>query len=743
MRSKLSDRKNVRKLVYSLDKPVTDYTSCYLIDDRIAEASTFSKNPSNSSLPILYNSRCTKTELTELLEKLVNLTRIACVFEGNNLNDKRFLDEKLFFTNQDLQNKTNLSADQRKDSENCEYLRKLPSKITNLDFLACNTLLNPDWKKFYALLPQTIGASDDKTGNLKQGGDWVLESTQQDVRNIYFGVGIQQYQSTLDVTNRTPVKIISHCQTIHASDIPTFTSPNQFAFLIKGTKPITVKLANDFTTIADNRVFFVVDSDNVTIIGCKHTQIQINTPDYRGLIRNGLNTNGWNNLTIKHITISAASTGSLASYSAWILNNSLSSYNNSQNTVVKYCTNNAPIDNYNCAGIVFDGTNTIIRRCKNTGNMTDENCGGIVNNYNDNNYAANCAISKCHNSGNMSDYNCGGIACNLYYGSFIADCKNTGNMLEDAEYSGGIVSDADNNSTITKCHNSGSMATYDCGGIVSYLDNNSTVTNCKNTGNMLSGADSSGGIAGNADNKSTVSKCCNSGSMADDNCGGIVGYVDNGSSVTDCKNTGNMLSGANNSGGIARYVEDNSTISKCCNSGSMAASECGGIASELYRNATIRQCRNTGDMLLGSDASAGIVYLARSGSIISECINDSDIKDQNCGGIVALGTNMKIINCYSIGKLFTNSYGIIANLDGTGSGIQVSNCYVASKRITGQNPITGIPSTVEGVIYFVKCSKDNDANGNWSDRRANKYLLGTDGTVWRQNNGKPYKLAKH
>ena len=45
-----------------------------------------------------------------------------------------------------------------------------------------------------------VGASDDKTGNVKYGGDWIMESTMEDIQNVYFVENIQYYQYLLDGT---------------------------------------------------------------------------------------------------------------------------------------------------------------------------------------------------------------------------------------------------------------------------------------------------------------------------------------------------------------------------------------------------------------------------------------------------------------------------------------------------------------------------------------------------------------
>ena len=71
--------------------------------------------------------------------------------------------------------------------------------VSNIDFLACNTLSFANWTSYFQQLTSAtnvvIGASDDRTGNLKYGGDWIMESTKEDIESIYFTPSaIENYQ---------------------------------------------------------------------------------------------------------------------------------------------------------------------------------------------------------------------------------------------------------------------------------------------------------------------------------------------------------------------------------------------------------------------------------------------------------------------------------------------------------------------------------------------------------------------
>ncbi len=114
------------------------------------------------------------------------------------MENKKFINDECFFNDDDI-NTINYS-------NNFNFMVKLIKdfNIKNIDFLVCKSLLNNKWVKYYNLLSQitnvTVGASNDNTGNLKYGGNWVMENTNIDIRNIYFNDGIENYNSTLAST---------------------------------------------------------------------------------------------------------------------------------------------------------------------------------------------------------------------------------------------------------------------------------------------------------------------------------------------------------------------------------------------------------------------------------------------------------------------------------------------------------------------------------------------------------------
>ena len=122
-----------------------------------------------------------------------NVTRIGFAFHYSGEDD----DHEAFFTDSDLGESVETF------SPNVQSILDLllGGGITHVDFLACGTLKSEKWRLFYQLLRLktgvVIGASDDNTGNMKLGGDWIMESTHEEVGQIYFTAAIENWASLL------------------------------------------------------------------------------------------------------------------------------------------------------------------------------------------------------------------------------------------------------------------------------------------------------------------------------------------------------------------------------------------------------------------------------------------------------------------------------------------------------------------------------------------------------------------
>lgn len=157
----------------------------------------------------------TYQQVNDVLEQFTTINRIAFMFSLNESHpdEQYFVDGKSFFNESFVTNVCNVINNKH---------------VTNLDFLACNTLQHDAWKNLYTEINSRtgviIGASNDSTGNIKYGGDWVLESTNQDVQLIYFTSDIGYLKYVLDATpNIQRFKIIYTHDTISVNVYVLFT----------------------------------------------------------------------------------------------------------------------------------------------------------------------------------------------------------------------------------------------------------------------------------------------------------------------------------------------------------------------------------------------------------------------------------------------------------------------------------------------------------------------------------------
>ncbi len=157
-----------------------------LIDENVKSYENVVNSCNDKTFCYIYSKKQSYTEILDLLKKkFLNVKRLGLFFSYEK--NYRFLNNNLLVSN----NSANFFINLIKDLS-----------IINLDFLACDTLLNLNWKTFYSYLEKEtgikIGASDNKTGNIKYGGDWIMESSLEDIQNIYFNKDIQYYKYLLD-----------------------------------------------------------------------------------------------------------------------------------------------------------------------------------------------------------------------------------------------------------------------------------------------------------------------------------------------------------------------------------------------------------------------------------------------------------------------------------------------------------------------------------------------------------------
>jgi len=172
----------------------TKIQNVILIDQSIPDYKTFVDGVNSNTFHIVYNNNTKWNDLLNILNsKFINgINRLALAFIG--APEVIFIDNKSFF-----------------DVNNKEKIINLLNKfnIKNIDYLGCNTLNYDEWKIYYNEIELKtnviVGASDDKTGKLKYGGDWEMETTNENIKEKYFNSEIENYSYLLDLGSQSLV----------------------------------------------------------------------------------------------------------------------------------------------------------------------------------------------------------------------------------------------------------------------------------------------------------------------------------------------------------------------------------------------------------------------------------------------------------------------------------------------------------------------------------------------------------
>ena len=192
-------------------------------------ASSLETYANATTFTIVYDYSSSLEDILEVMRRKFSgeskLSRIGFAFH-NHGDSTEFCNRETWFSDSDVDEKQPAVF-----SRNVQFIFDLLrefKQVTHVDFLACKTLQSEKWRKYYQLVQaQTgvvIGASDDDTGNVKYGGDWVLESTMEDIREVYFTGEIENYASLLYIvlTNGNIKSAINLWVTNQASALATY-----------------------------------------------------------------------------------------------------------------------------------------------------------------------------------------------------------------------------------------------------------------------------------------------------------------------------------------------------------------------------------------------------------------------------------------------------------------------------------------------------------------------------------------
>ncbi len=539
-------------LIYNSD--ITDFTgitNVILLDEYIRDPNVFYSSVNDKSFVLKYNPGSSFTELIDILSnRFTSIDRLAIISDDGGIQSgKTFFDNKKYFEPEDLIG--DLSDNINEYSQNITNIIQLIKKfnIKNLDFLMCNSLKYPDWKKFYGLIQKEtgiiVGASDDKTGNIKYGGDWVLESLNQDIKSIYFNDNINSYSDTL-VSFSTDVLIQqkSGIDTIEYSedngvswhDITAwpFTISNSTGTYLNVTLNGNIRIGSATTgTGTLQNKYFIIGSENIIFDGANKT-VTIsgftNPNFYLGLLKNGdSGVVGKSNVTVKNLNVT--NSGSiLQSNGGWVIQQYFG--NGAIDNIIEYCNSDSTCQigtgaRNGCGGIcgrvggrfglsvgIGEFSTILIRNCISAGSILGTVSGGIVGSNSGN--GGSCTIKNCISFGNIGNSYSGGIVG-------ADSCLGSDSKLTvDNCYSLGLI-----NST-----NSGGIAGSSCGKNGDANTKFLVVNSC--TFGDLSRIES-GGLFGNDSGTAVETRnCIVGGWYSRDNSQPFLGIPNANGTVTNC-----------------------------------------------------------------------------------------------------------------------------------------------------------------------------------------------------------------
>ena len=202
----------IKQYVGQEDVVYSNYTNLVFISGQLERDERFSKYCNSNTYPIAYDYQLDGDSIMEFIQNFTNVKRIAFAFHGpkseNEYTELPFINIGPLFSTDDLSNTSdNLS-------ENVLFVKRLIQQFSleNIDFLGCKVLLYNEWKQYLDLLQNdslVIGASDDDTGNIKYGGDWIMENTMENIQHIYFNEDLSNYVSLLTDSDSSE-KLVPH-----------------------------------------------------------------------------------------------------------------------------------------------------------------------------------------------------------------------------------------------------------------------------------------------------------------------------------------------------------------------------------------------------------------------------------------------------------------------------------------------------------------------------------------------------
>ena len=179
-----------------------------LIDKNLKQNDILINSISPDSVYFNYDYSTTSDDILNFLanKNITHISRICLIFASSGFRPVNFINNSPLFTSTDS------------NDINFNFIINLLNTLqsTHIDFLGCNLLTYSSYKNYFQKLIDLstnknllVGASSDRTGNIKYGGDWILENTKENIQEIYFNSNIINYTQLLDFNMYNNTKVFS------------------------------------------------------------------------------------------------------------------------------------------------------------------------------------------------------------------------------------------------------------------------------------------------------------------------------------------------------------------------------------------------------------------------------------------------------------------------------------------------------------------------------------------------------
>ena len=232
----------------------SDIENVLFIDSTLKDYNIFVNSVNYNTYPLVYSYDMDSVTILEIFKQFKTIKRIGVVCHGSN-------DISIFVNNEKFSS-----------SKNLEFLLKIifSYQVSNIDFIACNTMKYDEWIYYYKLLNENtketciIGASSNNIGN----SNYIMESTNENIMYIYFTNDIIKYDNLLTYPNyppSPPFSLAEFSQT-PTSLVDTLIANRPISFSFTWSAPLSGTVSFYTITITKSLIINNINTNTINFV---------------------------------------------------------------------------------------------------------------------------------------------------------------------------------------------------------------------------------------------------------------------------------------------------------------------------------------------------------------------------------------------------------------------------------------------------------------------------------------------